>query len=102
MKSRMNKILTVITAVTFVAALTINIQASFNDPFAGMSDAAITSSTSGGTTVVEIPCANATIAPVGIIKRMICLDENYKVYCKNDYYTDYAGEGLCIFISEPE
>ncbi len=53
MKTRLNKILTVITAVTFVAALAINVQASFNDPFAGMSDAAIvqtTSDTSGETT----------------------------------------------------
>ena len=45
MKSKFNNILTVITAVTFVAALTINIQASFNDPFAGMSDEAITMTT---------------------------------------------------------
>jgi hypothetical protein len=41
MKTRFNKILTVITAVTFVAALTLNIQASLSDPFAGMSDGAV-------------------------------------------------------------
>jgi len=53
MKTRLNKILTIITAVTFVAALTLNVQASLNDPFSGMSDAAImqtTSDTSGETT----------------------------------------------------
>ncbi len=58
MKSRFNKILTIITAVTFVAALAINVQASFNDPFAGMSDEAIvqtTSDTSGETTEINWP-----------------------------------------------
>ena len=32
MKKIFNKILTIITAVTFVAALTLNIQASLSDP----------------------------------------------------------------------
>ena len=50
MKSRFNNILAIITAVTFVAALTINIQASFNDPFVGMSDANIALTTTGDET----------------------------------------------------
>ncbi len=49
MKTRFNKILTVITAVTFAAALTLNIQASLNDPFAGMSDEAVALTTTGVT-----------------------------------------------------
>ena len=49
MKTRFNKILTVITAVTFAVALTLNIQASLNDPFAGMSDEALAQTTSGVT-----------------------------------------------------
>ena len=55
MKTRLNKILTVITAVTFVAALTLNIQASLNDPFAGMSDEAVALTTSDcDTTRIEV------------------------------------------------
>jgi len=50
MKTSFNKILTVITAVTFVAALTLNIQASLSDPFAGMSDEAVALTTSEGET----------------------------------------------------
>jgi len=50
MKTRFNKILTAITAITFVAALTLNIQASLNDPFSGMSDEAVALTTSDGET----------------------------------------------------
>ncbi len=49
MKTKLNKILTTITAATFVAALAINVQASFNDPFAGMSDEAMAQTTSSAT-----------------------------------------------------
>ncbi len=55
MKSRINKILTIITAVTFVAALAINVQASFNDPFAGMSDEAVVLTTSDDETTGNCP-----------------------------------------------
>ena len=63
MKTRFNKILTVITAVTFVAVFAINIQASFNDPFAGMSDAAIAQSTTGSTseTTGGAPCDQCVV-----------------------------------------
>jgi len=69
MKTRFNKILTVITAVTFVAAFAINIQASFSDPFNGMSDEAVALTTTGVTSettrVVEMYCKNLPSKNIG-------------------------------------
>jgi len=60
MKKRINKILTVITAVTFAAALTLNIQASLNDPFTGMSDEALAQTTTDDDSTLD---ANIVVNP---------------------------------------
>ncbi len=68
MKTRFNKILTAITALTFVAALTLNKQASLSNPFIGMSDEAITQSTSDityGTTQPYAQCCLDCDNPYG-------------------------------------
>jgi len=92
MKTRFNKILTVITAVTFAAALTLNIQASLSDPFAGMSDGALTMTTSDEETsgYIEYDCYKRVLGDTGF----------YHVECKPQC-PDKKGnilevEGKCI------
>jgi len=92
MKYKIKIILSVITTAVFISAFTLNIQSSLNDPVEEVIDEVVTSKT-----VVVVPCVNATIDPMGFFKQMICLDENYEVYCKNEYYVDYISTGECRF-----
>jgi hypothetical protein len=91
MKSRFKILLQIITIAVFTSAFTLNIQSSLNDPYQEVIDAE---------TVVVIKCYNATISPSGFFRQMICLDGDYQVYCRNEYYTDFVSTGECRFGTE--
>ena len=94
MKTRFNKILIVITAITFVAALTLNIQASLSDPFSGMSDEAVALTTTDDDTL------NASITYHPFVKH--CMKETKKCTWRlissnpecDVYYLPYEGSQL--------
>lgn len=96
MKSRFKILLTLITFAVFVSAFTLNIQNTLDNPYDGMINEEINTTD----VVVVIPCYNATIASSGYFKQMICLDENYEVYCRNEFYENYISTGECRFGEE--
>jgi hypothetical protein len=75
---------------------TLNIENTLDNPYDGMINEEINTTD----VVVVIPCYNATIASSGHFQQMICLDEDYKVYCKNAFYTNYVSTGECRFGEE--
>lgn len=85
MKTRFNKIVTLITAVTFASALTLNIQASLSDPFAGMSDEALAQTTTDiETTMVLNPPWEKHCHP-DISGRCTWRLISATKYCESDY-----------------